>query len=360
MRSLNTLAVLFCALPLLMQAGAPSAAGTVLNYERYRDWLVACDNGLRCEAKGVEDRRPYTHLSILREPGPEGALRVTIGASFRFAPSELMLDGAPLDFADPAWTLERHGSQTLLTTTQADAALAFIARIRNGDQLSFGDRRARIPLAGLTAALLRVDEIQQQLGVRTALIHKGPRSIGTVPPPALPRFEPTGSPAPLDRDEEDALLSAVQQFHNDPLDSYCYGSMHLMTSVAPRAWPIDEEHALVAIPCTLTSFQQVLAFVYVVERRPGGAIEHFQPTMVFSSQSHPARFRALSEPDFDPATGRLYAAQKTLDHALCGHAGEWQWQNGRFVLARFARQDRCGGAIPGDWPVVYRSEMSAP
>lgn len=309
----------------------------------------------------MEDRQPYTHLSILREPGPQGKLRITIGSSLRFAPSELMLDGEPLEFADPGWTFERHGSQTLLTTEQPEAALAFISHIRNADRLLFGDLEARIPLAGITAALLRMDELQERLGTRTALIQKGPRSADTVPRPSpVPRFEPTGSAAVLHRREEEALLNAVQEFHHDPLDSYCYGSMHLMTPIAPRVWPMDDEHALAAIPCELTSFQQVLSFIYVVERRPGGSIELFQPTLLFSAQSHPAKFRALSEPGFDPNTGRLYAAQKTLDHALCGHAGEWQWQNGQFVLAWFARQDRCGGAIPGDWPVIYRSEMSAP
>lgn len=361
MRLYKSLMIVFCALMLSIPAGSPSAAEPVLSYNHYHDWLVACDNGLRCEAKGIARQRPYPNLSILRDAGPEGALRITIGASFRFASSELSLDGEPLEFAEPAWTIERHGSQTLLTTQELEEALAFIAHIRNGDRLSFGDRDARIPLAGLTAALLRMDEIQQRLDTRTALIRRGGRSADTVPPPpALPRLEPAGSAAVLERGEEEALLSAVQEFHNDPLDSYCYGSMHLMTPIAPRAWPIDDEHALVAIPCDVTSFQQVLSFIYIVERRPGGSIDLFQPTLRFTSQRHPATFRSLSEPDFDPATGRLYAARKTLGDALCGHAGEWQWQEGEFVLAWFARQDTCGGSTPGDWPVVYRSEMAAP
>lgn len=356
----HLLALLWAAIMSLVTAG-PASADILLSYDPYDRWFLACDNALRCEARGISDRNRDPHLSVLREAGPEGDMTVTIAAAFRFTAADLALDGVPLALDAKAWTLERHARRTLLKSHQADAAQAFIRRIRNGRFLEFQDRTDRVPLSGLTASLLRMDEQQQRLGTRTALIRRGNAPADSVPaPPPLPSFDSAEAPPPLTPEEEAELLDRVQAFHADPLDDRCYGAMHLMTPIGPSAWPIDESHALVAVPCTLTNIWQLQSFVYVAERKEQGAITLFQPVLRFTSQAHPVTLRALSEPDFEPSTGRLFVSQKsTLSSARCGHAGEWQWQEGQFVLARFTRQSHCGGNAPGDWPVLYRSEMNA-
>lgn len=342
------------------QATATSSTEILPSYDHYGKWFVACDNGLRCEAKGMSDRHQDPHLSILREAGPEGSVHITVAAPFRFEPSDLGLDGAGLNRVDAA-RIEQHNSRTLVKIADSAAARAFIQQIRNGNFLEFRGRNNRIPLAGLTAALLRMDERQGRLGTQTALIRAGKAAANRVPrPPALPHLGP-GQPAPgLSPEEELTLLESVQEFHANPLDSYCYGAMHLMTPVRARIWPINESRALVAIPCTLTNIRQVQSFVYIADRKQGGTIVRFQPQLRFESSPDPIVMRALSEPDFDPATGRLFASRKFLSDAVCGHAGEWQWQGDEFVLARFTRQNHCGGSAPGDWPVVYRSEVTVP
>lgn len=340
-------------------AMASSGIEILPSYDHYKRWLIACDNGLRCEAKGMTDRHRDPHLSILRDAGPEGSIHITIVAPFRFQPSDLYMDGVALELGDAA-KIEPFNSRTQVTITEPVAAQAFIQRVRNGHYLEFHNRRNRIPLAGLTAVLLRMDERQQRLGTQTALIRKGQALASSVPaPPTLPRIE-KGKPAPsLSREEEEALLDTVQAFHADPLDGSCYGAMHLMTPVKAQAWPIDEHHALVAVPCTLTNIQQLQSFLYIVDRRQGGPIELFQPSVHMDSRPNPLTIRVLSEPDFDPSSGRLFMSRKILSDAVCGHAGEWQWQNGTFVLARFMFQSRCGGSTPGDWPLVYRSDTVA-
>lgn len=354
------LAGMVCALIWSFLAMAPSRAEILPSYVHYGKWFIACDNGLRCEAKGMTDKRHDPHLSVRREAGPEGSMHITVAAPFRFEPSDLGMDGMKINIVDTVH-IEQHNSRTLMKISDSVAARAFIQQIRHGNFLEFRDRSNRIPLAGLTAALLRMDERQQRLGTHTALIRRGKAAANRVPRrPVLP-YIGTGQPAPgLSPEEEQALLESVQDFHASPLDNYCYGAMHLMTPVRARIWPIDKRHALVAVPCTLTNIQQVQSFVYIAERSQGGTIVRFQSQLQFESPPDPIVMRALSEPDFDPATGRLFASRKFLSDAVCGHAGEWQWQGNEFVLARFARQNHCGGSAPGDWPVLYRSEVAVP
>ena len=352
---------LFPVMPILMLLAGASIAETLPAIDHYGKWMLACDNALSCEARGMENQRVPTHLSVKREAGPEGTLRISIGASFRFGPDDLGLDGQPLALDGSDWELQHHGSHTLLTTSRQEAARDFIGQIRNGDWLRFRDLDARIPLAGLTAALLRMDERQQRLDTRTALIRRGSAPADSVPPPPpLPRLERGTRPSALTNEEEKALRDSVQVLHAARLDDDCYGAMHRMTPLAAQAWPIDDSHALVAIPCTLTNILQLQSFLYIAARGNGGPIQLFQPVLHFEGRPQPITIRALSEVDFEPERGRLFASQKNLGSASCGYAGEWQWQDGAFILAGFMHQNRCGGSIPGDWPVLYRSETANP
>lgn len=350
---------IFLQLIVALLATVSASAGVLPSYDHYKEWLIACDNGLRCEARGMSTKRLAPQLSILREAGPEGALHITIAAPFRFNLSGLDMDGADLSLGDTE-KIEVHPSRTIVKIAQADAARTFIQKIRNGNYLEFRDQDSKISLSGLTAALLRMDERQQRLGTQTALIRRGRAPANTIaPPPPLPHIEKGESAPGLNHEEERTLLDAVQEFHANPLNTYCYGAMHLLTPVATRAWAIDAHRALVAVPCTLTNIRQVQSFMYIADRSPGGVIELFQPSLHFESSAEPITLIALSEPDFDPSTGRLFASRKYLSSATCGHAGEWQWQNGKFILAHFTRQNHCGGNTPGNWPVIYRSNAAS-
>lgn len=62
-RCLFPTALLLLALPLACAAATPV-------YRTFGDWVVACDNGARCEAIGMQDAYPQLVLRLVLEGGP--------------------------------------------------------------------------------------------------------------------------------------------------------------------------------------------------------------------------------------------------------------------------------------------------
>src|SRR5690554_5647654 len=109
MRKLLVVVLRLLFLPLM--AVASSRAAILPSYDNYKNWLIACDNGLRCEARGMSDKSSDAHISIIREAGPEGYLRVTVAAPFHFEPVDLVLDNVELELDDTV-SVQRHTSRT--------------------------------------------------------------------------------------------------------------------------------------------------------------------------------------------------------------------------------------------------------
>ncbi|MDW9232371.1 hypothetical protein C7S15_4096 [Burkholderia cepacia] len=167
----TALVALYAAAASVQEPGASS-------YDTYKSWLVACDNGLTCEAKGLANGgETGADLRFIRSAGPNGALtvRLNVATNTSINLDDLRVDDAPLRLDDSAWSEKFDDGIATLSTTRPAAVAAFVSRLRNGTKLQFGeDAGAYVPLDGMVAALLRIDDRQGRIGGTTALIRKGP------------------------------------------------------------------------------------------------------------------------------------------------------------------------------------------
>ena len=189
-------------LAVLPLTGAAQAHGI----DQFSDWAVTCDNTRHCEAVGYQnmdgDSLPV-ELWLARDAGggTQVQARLTvepIDADSR--PGPLNVQVGALTLAGIKSKLAIQGAQVArLLPAMLDAATAEISDAHNHWTLS---------LAGLKAALLKMDDLQGRIGTAGALISKGSRAESTVPPPMpVPVLHAAALPVP--RDTDDALLAPI-------------------------------------------------------------------------------------------------------------------------------------------------------
>jgi len=339
-RLLFILAALFT---LALPAATPAHAVDVPHYAAFHAWFVACDNLRSCEARGFDGAAHEADLRLLRAAGDAPAeLRLTVPGDVALA--GLVLDGTPLP-TSPAWSVTRQDGETTMATQDAAAVAVFLQRARTGHRLSFGAGPEGVPLDGLTAALMRIDDVQGREGTSTALL--APRGPGSPPePPALPPRVRWSAPVGLASSQAQSLARTVR---------HAQAAALAKASCTPRpdepdeAFALDAKRALVILPCGFGAYQGD-ALVFIVTRADGRA-DRFAPRL--PTLADPVR--TLVNAGFDPETGTLSMSARGRGMADCGMMAEWVWADGGFVLVSMARQDACGGAEPGDWPILFRT-----
>ncbi|MCA3858934.1 MAG: DUF1176 domain-containing protein [Burkholderia sp.] len=340
-------------------ASAPLAAGAAPprdinapSYDTYKSWLVACDNGLTCEAKGFASySASRADLRFIRAAGPNGSIeaRLNIETNTSIDLGDLRVDGVPLQLDESAWDVSTDLVNNLatLSTTQPAAIAAFVSRLRNGTKLQVeSNTRAYLPLDGMVAALLRIDDRQGRIGGATALIRKGPAPASQVPlAPSLPVVPTRKISSQLSDHEEESLIARTKHVRDA---SSCEENASKYLEEA--AYALNAQKALVFLPCIQGAYQGS-SDVFIAPRTGGGAPE---PAKLTDSEGGVSD-TSLFEPHFDPATGTLSTFGKGRGMTDCGFRAEWIWDGQVFRMSSAARQETCGGVAPGDWPTLYRS-----
>jgi hypothetical protein len=321
------------------------------SYDSYKSWFTACDNVLTCEAKGFEaGTSDYPDLRFTRDGGPAANTEVVLSAPFSAGATDLQVDGKPLPLDAAAWKIERRDDFSTFSTDQPAAVDALIAQLRNARRLQLG-AHASIPLDGLVAALLRMDDRQGRVGGVTALIRKGPAPATKVPaPPPLPIVPIRSATSSLSPGEDERLIARVKATRAALIkNQQCQADDELQDTAA---YALDARSALVFIPCALGAYQGS-SLVFVIPRGSGTAAP-FNGALPFG-KADDGTFQ-LTEPDFDPKTGSISTFGKGRGLADCGLSARWIWNGNRFQLSEAAFQGACGGSSPGDWPTLYRSK----
>ncbi|QSX77214.1 DUF1176 domain-containing protein [Agrilutibacter solisilvae] len=328
-----------------LTAWLPASAATPV-HRQFADWTVTCDNGLRCVALGAEEDGGRL-LSIERDAGPHAAPRVElIGAAGGF------VDATPLRFPAPAWSTDDAGDFQSPTTSDLAATQRFIDAIRNGRRLRPGAdaQDGGIPLRGLSAALLLIDELQGRLDTRGALLRRGERGDERVPAaPALPVLQAAPPPAPLADADATALVATVRRLQADTLaQEDCYEA-----TVLDQAWALTDTQALVQVGCLMGAYQGS-GLLFQVARRDASSARRLQLPSV---PGEPA-MTMLTSADYDPATGQLAHYAKGRGLGDCGETAQWIFDGKRFQLAQYASMERCAGAHADHWPTRWRSRVA--
>ncbi len=343
-------------------AAAPSTAPVVQSYNTYKSWLVTCDNTLQCEAKGFDQERGApAQFSITREAGPQGKLHALITAESAFGAGDIKLDDRTLSLPTGWHTADPTVDGPGVATDSLAALRAFVEQIRNGKALALPGDDGTIPLDGLTAALLRIDDRQGRVGGETAILNPGAAPAAKVPAASLPPHIPAHPiTASLGKAEAAALIAETR--HNGAGVLQAEQCDADVGGMEPAAYALDDHRALVLIPCIMGAYQG--SFVGFLTNRSGGKVRELRLPAPYQGDPDPdhGAMTDLTEGDFDPATGTLSMSAKGRGLADCGASAKWVWSaddqrrvaGARFRLAFFALQEQCGGEA-GDWPVLFRS-----
>ena len=328
----------------------PAAAPPVPLYRSFGRWFVACDNTRSCEARGF-DEVTRADLRVRRAAGPAPAILV-LAADTALDRDALRLDGVALDLGRPAWTTVSQSQSEWpgLSISNPRAVAAFVAAASPAHALTLDpdpspsdDRPWRIPLDGFKAALLLIDAVQGRPGTPTALIAAtGPNPVPSAPPlPAAPRWV---RPTPLTDAESRRVIARAARLR-PPDDDSC------SVSDPASVDALDATHAIAIRPCHRAAYQ-ASSLVEIFPRRGGEPAPVSLPVPALPPGGDGPE---MTEPSFDLQTGQLAVTAKGRGLADCGFSATWTWSGGAFRLISLVYQDACGGAGPGDWPVLFRT-----
>jgi hypothetical protein len=336
--------------PLLAAAATPRPVAPIQSYDSYKSWFIACDNALRCVARGISES-DEAKVEIARDAGPAGKIEMSLAAASRFAPAAVRLDGKPLGLAAADWHDESDEQGTTLSTAKPALIRSLVTRLRNGTKIALGG--ATVPLDGFSAAMLRMDERQGRIGGVTALIRSGPAAASLVPAaPALPHVASRRIAARLSAGEAKQLIAKVRSGQRALLaDEGCEASPGGMEA---EAHALDDRRALVLIPCMMGAYQGS-SLGFIATRATGSARLLDLPLPYQGNDTEHADTRWLTSAEFDPEKGMLSMAAKGRGLGDCGTAASWNWEGSGFRLASMSYQQACGGYGAGDWPDLYRS-----
>lgn len=326
---------------LLALAGAAMAGEDTRDI---KDWHAECRPDGYCAATasaqadssagavlrvGRHARQSYWELSItpVAAPDPLAAFTASVdgaGIGFR-SPDEVGAYGAPDDFY-----------------FIGPKAQILMDRLMPGRQMSvsFTDTSARphtalFSLAGLTAALIWIDDRQHRIGSER---------VAEVPPYGLVPVGPDAPPAPVPQ--------ALIDFHRTQADCDPFETLPSGRDIVAGA--LDAGQVLYLLPCSAGAYN--VRFRAYLGR--GG---DFEPLYFATYSDHFgwAGTPYLVNPDFDPANLTLSMFDKARAIADCGATAQWQWVDGGFRLVSYRYRSACDGDHPGDFPVVYARDPAA-
>ncbi len=344
------------ALAALAAVACPSPAAAAQSrapvYREIKDWVVACDNTARCEAAGTGEDYPQLILRLVSEAGPDGAPTLLLEAETAIDPATLRLDGRP--FAAAALLQPAAAGDDGRQPIGRDAAQvhAFLDAIRNGERLSAGDGDGApaASLAGLSAALLLIDETQGRLGTVTALLRRGPlpasRVPAAAPAPVLPRAH-AGAP-PLTDAQRRRLVQTVRATAELQREDCSVEA----GSAYDEAEPLNADEALVLVECWRGAYQST-SLAFRLRRDGSGTPQRVRLALPFAVDGETRVVEEFTGASY--GKGELSHFAKGRGLADCGESAGWVFDGRDFHLRHYHRLGQCRGGSPGEWPALWRS-----
>ncbi len=322
----------------------------------FSDWQLTCNNVAFCVARSFPGDKGLV-MTLSRHAGADDQplLRIDYGSAYSgdlpggSLKDNLLLDRRRLRPDLKHWTVEPHH----LSTTNTIAIDEFLEQTLDADTLQLTwQANAVVPLHGMKAALLLMDDVQGRVNGASAWVKRGDRAEWDLPPvPAAPRLPPVPpSPTALTREETSGLIDYGTW--RVTTDSCSLDPLRREVSVAP----LTESKALLLVSCETGAYNVIDLAFEVTRTQPyvsRGVILHlpFVPPSRSDSQLE------LVNAEFDASSRMLYTFSKSRGLGDCGVATRWQFDGERFVLAEYAEEQICDAWHSSDsWPTLWQSE----
>ena len=331
------------------------------------DWQVVCDNTLTCRAAGyAEEDQLDTSASILLTVLPKVFLP---SATVQFLPevpkqnnteAELWLNGKnygeiQADADGYAYDLSPHQTKYLINQ----------ARLNTRIEIRVGSDRWTISDKGMSAVLLKLDEVQGRVGTPLALVSKNHTSKQT-PKSAKPK--PIIKKAFSYSEKDNKTLSASKQAYFQVNinkwvnidDEQLMGSDEVMgdcelinpkTEVYQRMqeygvdrldWtftPVDATHTLASHLCWQGAYNESSGYWLINHDKPS------KPKLITTAGN-------------DYSDGEIWATHKDRGLGDCWNHAIWVWNGQTFAKSEDSSSGMCRGFAGGAWDLpTYVSEV---
>jgi len=325
----------------------------------FKAWHMACDNLRACEAQGYGDgETPPAVLIVQREAGPAAPARWRVGFGDDAVPAPtgpvtLRVGTLQLALAAP-------DPKTGFIELGAEAAAALRPWLLRADVLRLtGAGRGSGPewvvsLAGASAALLKMDDLQGRVDTPGALARPGSRPEAAVPAaPPVPTFR--APPLPAQRPADKALLAAIHREIRPDAEN-CPRLREAGTVDQGEIVRLDERRVLVLFSCWMAAYNAGSG-AWVANDRP----PHAPVPARFQQPGSPGRdeLEWPTFPSLEAAAGAalsLHSAAKGRGIGDCYSAYRWVWDGRRFALVE-ATVSPCQGYTGGGLPMqLWRAE----
>jgi len=356
------------ALALLVFAPADALASPS-GLRQFNDWTVGCDNTLTCRTIGVQEDGPNEepYLVVDRAGGPD-------------APPRLHVGGGDLRLGDGfAWSVDGKAPATVPESavvqppTDDDgntpapevggpAAAAMLAAMRDGTQLRLAAdteglaQASPLPLKGLAAALLFMDDVQGRVGTVTALTRPGKKPATAVPPAAsAPLIVSDALPdqSKLPSDVPEGIIAKHAKTLGKTSDCEDYGGI---AKIPAQQFRLAGEKILYLIGCWRAAYQ-------------AGEVAYLAPAATPTSTT-PLSFETIDEKtgklennmtsitDSDGLQGEqtgLTSFHKGRGIGDCGTQWRWAWSGAKMRLTAYITMPSCHSIEDSDWITLWRS-----
>lgn len=318
------------------------------------DWAVGCDNLLRCEAVALQPEAggggdESLLLQVSRTGGPSGETVVRVSGLAQL-PGDiaLLLDGRE------AVRLTAQGDEALvrgpdaLKVVQAMAGAVTLELRAGGKRGKDGTSLATLSTSGLADSLRFVDTRQGRAGTRSAFLVRGDGADDSVPnPPAVPVVRQVPSP---DADTAPGLSHAEMAVAR----KLAVCDRMLMAEGAIELFPLDEESALLLLPCEAGAYN-VSAVPLVARGQPGAralSIARFDLSPGFTGE--PGKPPLVVNALWDAKRGVLSSLAKGRGIGDCGASEDYVWDGAEFRLIESRAMHVCRGAW--EWIRLWEAE----
>ncbi|MBT2869014.1 DUF1176 domain-containing protein [Chromobacterium violaceum] len=299
---------------------------------QFKDWAVACDNIRHCEANGTQAGDSDNPVSLLlsRDAGPGSRLSAQLYVD---DPDEGKVGKLTLKVGRIKWT--GIGAEQAFSDAQTTQLLAAML---DADEVALADgkREWTLSLAGLKAALLKMDDVQGRVGTVGALVKKGgkPESAAPAAQPA-PLLVPLAPPAAKPGDQK--LLPAILK-QLRAVDKACWDELPDAEHPDVQLYRLSASQVLVLRECGRGAYQGSY------KAWTSGDAPPFHPREI-PLRGSDGKETFLMNASFDKGELSSYAKGRGIGD--CGSGASWAWTGKDFKLMSAQEAPQCRGIAGG-------------